>query len=140
MHITSIYTYTHKCTHTCRTHVYMFTEKHTHARTNAWGFACACACTHTPLPALTLSPCFHYRPINSQNNFCTNCVLSLLCSLWLPVLIRIKDKALSRAIKVWCDLTFNSSTLAVLSNPLFVISYHWGLIAVFPTSQAHFHP
>ena len=69
--------------------------------------------THTPFPALTLSPCFHYIPINSQNNFFTNCALSRLCSLWLPVLIRIKDKALSPAINVRCDLTFNSSALAV---------------------------
>ena len=88
---------------------------HIEAHTNAWGFACTCACTHThtPFPALTLSPCFHYIPINSQNNFFTNCALSRLCSLWLPVLIRIKDKALSPAINVRCDLTFNSSALAV---------------------------
>ena len=88
---------------------------HIEAHTNAWGFACTCACTHThtPFPALTLSPCFHYIPINSQNNFFTNCALSRLCSLWLPVLIRIKDKALSLAINVRCDLTFNSSALAV---------------------------
>lgn len=120
--------------------MYTCSQRNTHMHTQMRGGVHVHVRAHTPLPALTLSPSFHYVPINSQNNFWTNCVLSLLCSLWLPVLIRIKDKALSPAIKVWCDLTFNSSTLAVLSNPLFVIAYHWGLIAVFPTSQAHFHP
>lgn len=142
MHITSIYTYTHKCTH-AHTHaapMYTCSQRNTHMHTQMRGGVHVHVRAHTPLPALTLSPSFHYVPINSQNNFWTSCVLSLLCSLWLPVLIRIKDKALSPAVKVWCDLTFNSSALAVLSNPLFVIACHWGLIAVFPTSQAHFHP
>ena len=119
MHVTSMYT----CTHT---NAHMHTHAHTHATPM---YTCShrstpkcmgvCMCihththTHTPLPALTLSPCFHYVPINSQNNFFTNCVLSLLCCLWLPILIRIKDKALSPVVKVWCDLTFNSSALAV---------------------------
>ena len=111
--------YTHKCTHahtrthTRHTHVYMFTETHTQMHGGLHVHTHTHTHTHTPLPALTLSPCFHYVPINSQNNFFTNCVLSLLCSLWLPILIRIKDKALSPVVKVWCDLTFNSSALAV---------------------------
>ena len=108
---TNAHTHTHMHTHMPHPCIHVHIEAHT----NAWGFACTCACTHThtPFPALTLSPCFHYIPINSQNNFFTNCALSRLCSLWLPVLIRIKDKALSPAINVRCDLTFNSSALAV---------------------------
>ena len=110
-----VHTQMHTCTHT-HTHMpHPCIHVHIEAHPNAWGFACAYTHTHThtPLPALTLSPCFHYVPINSQNNFFTNCVLSLLCCLWLPILIRIKDKALSPVVKVWCDLTFNSSALAV---------------------------
>ena len=142
MHVTSMYTYTHTNAH-MYTHmphpcVHVHTETHTCTHKCMWVCTHMCVHTHTPLLALTLSPCFDYIPINSQNNFFTNCVLSILCCLWLPVLIKIKNKAWSLAIKVWCDLTFNSSALAVLSNPLLMISHHWCL-AVFPTGQAHFH-
>ena len=142
MHVTSMYTYTHTNApmHTHMPHpcVHVHTETHTCTHKCMWVCTHMCVHTHTPLLALTLSPCFDYIPINSQNNFFTNCVLSILCCLWLPVLIKIKNKAWSLAIKVWCDLTFNSSALAVLSNPLLMISHHWCL-AVFPTGQAHFH-
>ena len=104
---------THKCTHahTHATPMYTCSHRSTHKCMGVCMYMCMH--THTHLFQLWLSPCFHYIPINSQNNFFTNCVLSRLCSLWLPVLIRIKDKALSLAINVLCDLTFNSSALAV---------------------------
>lgn len=99
MHITSIYTYTHKCTH-IHTHaapMYTCSQRNTHAHTNTWGCVCI-SCTHTSSSfdsVSLLSLCTYQQ----QNNFWTNCVLSLLSALCISVLIRIKDKALSPAIQ-----------------------------------------
>lgn len=108
MHVTSMYTYTHTNAH-MHTHmphpcIHVHTETHTCTHKCMWVCMHMCVHTHTPLLALTLSPCFDYIPINSQNNFFTNCVLSILCCLWLPVLIKIKNKPclqLSRSHMIW---------------------------------------
>lgn len=96
-----VHTQMHTCTHTYRTHVYMFTERNTHMHTQMVG---VCMCVPHLFQLWLCLPPFTMYPINSQNNFWTNCVLSLLCSLWLPVLIRIKDKpclAIRSGVVIW---------------------------------------